>query len=309
MGWGKFDDRYALNRKVRPLSDAAFRLDVSAILWCGAQLTDGRIDRDELDQVSDVKAPRKAAEELVRRGRWHVQGEGCDTEQCPVGETGNGWQIHDYLDFNDSKRVVLDRRKADRERKKKPPVPDGKPPGKSPGIPEDSGRNPAGVQPESHAESNGNPNGLRPSALPRARTRAPAPRPVPSGSTSTGQLDQPGASVDAHEPEPAERTVAQRLTARYAAGVRLADPGQAMRTIRDALAEGIPERLIDGGIDVLVAEQSSCTRGRLRVALLKAEGNWGQPGTAGNPYLNDLRAAAVDPAPPVLRALRALEAK
>jgi hypothetical protein len=104
------------------------------------------------------------------------------------------------------------------------------------------------------------------------------------------------AFVDAHEPdEQTERTPAQRLVARYAAGVRLSDPGQAMRTISDALAEGVPERLIDGGIGVLIAEQSSCTRGRLRVALLKAEGNWGPAAGAakpGNPYLDDLRAAA-----------------
>lgn len=299
MGWGKFDDRYALNRKVRPLSDAAFRLDVSAILWCNAQLTDGRIEPDELAQVSDVKAPTKAAAELVRRGRWHPAGKGCGTDECPPGEPGDGWQIHDYLEFNESKKIIEARRTADRNRKKKPRG--SSPPPKNPdGFQPESERNPGGVRPASEVDSAGIPSD--PSRTPagaRAQARAPS-RPVPS-LPDVEDPDPPGASVDAQEPhEPdrsSERTAAQRLTARYAAGVRLADGGQAIRTLTSALVDDrLPERLLEGAVDVLIAEQGACTRGRLRVALLKAEGNWGPAGSAGgqrkpgNPYLDDMRA-------------------
>ena len=40
MPWAKFDDRYPWHRKVRGLSDAAFRMDVSAVCWCAENLTD-----------------------------------------------------------------------------------------------------------------------------------------------------------------------------------------------------------------------------------------------------------------------------
>lgn len=99
MPWARFDDRYPSNRKVRPLSDAAFRLDVSAVCWCNENLTDGHIRLDELTLTADIKKHAQAAEELVLRGRWDkVEG---------------GWQIHDFLVYNPSRdQVLADRAKA-----------------------------------------------------------------------------------------------------------------------------------------------------------------------------------------------------
>lgn len=99
MSWGRFDDQYPRHRKIRPLSDAAFRLDVSGVLWSAAESTDGVIPADDLPAVSDVKRPRPAAAELVKRGRWHTAGHTCPT--CP--QPPDGWVIHDFLDYNRSR--------------------------------------------------------------------------------------------------------------------------------------------------------------------------------------------------------------
>lgn len=262
MGWGKFDDRYPSNRKIRPLSDAGFRLDVSAILWSSENLTDGFIPRDELHLASDVKQPVKAAAELVKRGRWHLAGEGCDTDTCPAGTPGDGWQIHDYLGFNESKQMVEDRRKADRERKRKPSSSGGRPPRGPGGVPEDSSRNPGGGQPESTPEAAGIPSD--PSRMPagaHARSRPPS-RPVPSPNTS-GDDPTPLASGDASE---RDHGPAGALSALYAAGVPMTDHGRAHRTIAAALDRYDPT-LVRRGVLQLIAEDRACTPDTLRIAI------------------------------------------
>ena len=105
MTWVKIEDRFPWHRKVRGLTDAAFRLHLSAMCWCTEHLTDGAISASELHLVSDVRAPGKAAEQLVAVGLWDV--------------TADGWEIHDYLEFNYSKEIVLARRQADADRKKR----------------------------------------------------------------------------------------------------------------------------------------------------------------------------------------------
>ncbi len=79
MTWAKLDDHFPFHRKVRPISDAAFRLHVSAICWCCEHLTDGHVEHDEVALCSDVKKPATAVAELVKRGLWH--------------ETETGWVI------------------------------------------------------------------------------------------------------------------------------------------------------------------------------------------------------------------------
>lgn len=100
MPWVRFDDTYPVNRKVGGLSDAAFRLHTEAIFWCARELTDGRIARDELKQVSGIARADRHVPELVRRGVWV--------------ETGQGWEIHDYLVYQPTREKVL----ADREQKR-----------------------------------------------------------------------------------------------------------------------------------------------------------------------------------------------
>ncbi len=98
MPWVRFDDKYPVSRKVGGLSDAAFRLHTEAIFWCARELTDGRIARDELKQVSGIARPDRHVTELVGRGLWD--------------ETDRGWQIHDYLEYQPARAKVLRDRTA-----------------------------------------------------------------------------------------------------------------------------------------------------------------------------------------------------
>lgn len=98
MAWAKLDDAMPFDLKVREVSDAAFRLDVSGICWAAAHGSDGHIKPRWLDLLSDVKKPAVAAQELVESGRWHLPGHDCDSKFCrPIKD---GWLIHNYLRYN-----------------------------------------------------------------------------------------------------------------------------------------------------------------------------------------------------------------
>jgi len=96
----KFDDQFPIHRKVSRLSDAAFRLHVEAIFWCARNLTDGFIGQGDLVSVSRYRRPQGYVAELVNGGLWDV--------------VDDGWQIHDYLDWQDSRDKVLRIREARR---------------------------------------------------------------------------------------------------------------------------------------------------------------------------------------------------
>jgi len=97
MAWAKFDDGFADHPKNRALTDGAFRLHVSAILHCNRWLTDGLVTADVLPDL--MRRYRKAyADELVHRGLW--------LELTP----GELYQIHDFLEWNDSRARVEERR-------------------------------------------------------------------------------------------------------------------------------------------------------------------------------------------------------
>ncbi|MGK9463971.1 hypothetical protein ACSLFT_28655 [Streptomyces sp. G6] len=128
MPWVKLDDRFPSHRKVALLSDRAFRLHVSAICWCSENLTDGRITDRELPLVAKVRGVKATAQALADAGLWD--------------RTDDGWQIHDYLDFNPSREQVLAERKKNAERQErfrrrkngKPVPPDGARNGGSNGV-------------------------------------------------------------------------------------------------------------------------------------------------------------------------------
>lgn len=86
MPWARFDDHMPSHRKIRPLSDAAFRLWVSAVCWCNANKTDGFISADDLRFVADVADPHAAVPQLTAKGLWE--------------EVADGWLVHDFHDYN-----------------------------------------------------------------------------------------------------------------------------------------------------------------------------------------------------------------
>jgi hypothetical protein len=99
MPWVRFDDQFPIHRKVKGLTDAEYRLHTEAIFWCARNMTDGRIARYELRDVSGIARPERHLTALVMRGLWV--------------ETDDGWLIHDYLGYQPSRAKVL----ADRAKK------------------------------------------------------------------------------------------------------------------------------------------------------------------------------------------------
>jgi 5-methylcytosine-specific restriction endonuclease McrA len=109
MPWGRLDDRANGNGKLLALSDAAWRMWGCGLIHCQAQLTDGFI-AEAVIFTFGVKAKNKraVADELCtalipgRGPLWHkVEG---------------GYQVHDYLDWNDSKETVDHRRMLEKRR-------------------------------------------------------------------------------------------------------------------------------------------------------------------------------------------------
>lgn len=103
MAYAKFDDGFADHPKVRGLSDGAFRLHVAGIVYCSRYLTDGVVLADNIPDL--VRRYRPAAlSELVDKGLWREQ------------VAGVAYEIHDYLEWNDSRAVIESRRQAKAER-------------------------------------------------------------------------------------------------------------------------------------------------------------------------------------------------
>jgi hypothetical protein len=157
MPWGKLDDSLYDHPKLDKLGRqrmACAGLWAVSISWCNRRLTDGFVPLSRVAQLGGTVAQ---ADHLVKAGLF---------EKVP-----EGYQVHDFLDFNDSKEYVLLRRAKDAERQR--------------------------VQRESKQESQrdtAGTNGVTPPVSPSpARGRVPGPSsPVPSlpGQTTHAARDE-----------------------------------------------------------------------------------------------------------------------
>ena len=98
MSWVRIHDGAMTHPKIVALSDRAFRLWVWGLSYAQQHLTDG--------YLSGAALPPRASESasmLVLRRLWHAGPEG-------------GFQIHDYLDWNEPKATVLQKRRLAKER-------------------------------------------------------------------------------------------------------------------------------------------------------------------------------------------------
>lgn len=59
--------------KLAVLSDGAYRLYTSALLWSARQRSRGQILTEDLDLISSARLRRRYAQELVDRGRWRAE--------------------------------------------------------------------------------------------------------------------------------------------------------------------------------------------------------------------------------------------
>lgn len=95
MSWLRIDDSFPAHPKVAPLSDAAFRLHVTAKAYCCQFATDGFIPEDALVTLPAVArgaALKRAIAELarIRPGQRHPLWEAVES----------GWKVHDFLEYN-----------------------------------------------------------------------------------------------------------------------------------------------------------------------------------------------------------------
>lgn len=160
MTWVRLDDRFPSHRKVALLSDRAFRLYVSALCWSSENLTEGKILDRELTVVARVRSMKATARELEAAQLW---------DRLP-----DGWQIHDYLDFNPTSEQVRAERDANAARQKR--FRDRKAAAK------------AEAEAQEKIESNGVTNGVSNGVS----NGTPCPSPYPStsyGSTAAGAAD------------------------------------------------------------------------------------------------------------------------
>ena len=121
MSWIRFDDQYPIHRKVAPLSDAAFRLNMEAMGWCSRNGTDGVIRKTDLAHVSAKRGKPAKAAELVNHELWHPAGQLCG--RCAVAlidadrqAPPDGWVIHGYLEYQPSAAKVATEREAKAKR-------------------------------------------------------------------------------------------------------------------------------------------------------------------------------------------------
>jgi len=102
MTWLKTDDRFPEHRKIRRLSDPAYRLHHTALCACAKDETDGLVTEDDIADMEHGARLRKHVPALVDRGLW---------EPVP-----GGWIIHDFLHYNPSHSKQNERRERDRQR-------------------------------------------------------------------------------------------------------------------------------------------------------------------------------------------------
>ncbi len=94
----------AEHRKLRRLTDAAFRVYVSGLCWAAKYRTGGHIPSEDLpfvyedlDDAMDPDAAQDAINELLSEGLWHNADRVCGRCEAP----STGYLIHDFVTPSD----------------------------------------------------------------------------------------------------------------------------------------------------------------------------------------------------------------
>lgn len=92
MAWVRLHDGAMTHPKIIKLSDKAFRLWVWGLSYCQLHLTDGLVP-----VLALPPRLKRASDDLVRCQLWHFL-------------EAFGFTVHHYLDWNDSKEVIIKKR-------------------------------------------------------------------------------------------------------------------------------------------------------------------------------------------------------
>lgn len=107
MTWSKLDDKFHSHPKVRRAwgeSRASIGLHALAMSYAGQYETDGAVPGWFVEGViADESDRQSAVDALIKHGLWTA--------------VGDGYEIHDYLDFNPSHKSLEEKRERDRQRK------------------------------------------------------------------------------------------------------------------------------------------------------------------------------------------------
>ena len=108
MAWAKLDDRFHSHPKALQAWErepAAVGLYALALSWVAAHETDGRVPSEWINRQVPVQLDRDRLTETL-------------TEAGLLEPNGEGWLIHDYLDYNPSREQAQAKREADAARKR-----------------------------------------------------------------------------------------------------------------------------------------------------------------------------------------------
>lgn len=94
MTWVRLDDLMPDHPKVAPLSNRAFRVHIHGLCYSARALTDGYIPAIIAHRL--CPGGRRAADELVEAGIW--------------ARIGDGYEIHDFSEYQQSREHVLEQR-------------------------------------------------------------------------------------------------------------------------------------------------------------------------------------------------------
>ncbi len=103
--WTRIDDGAPASPKLLKAGPVASWFWVCGLCYCGRHLTDGFIPEEALPTLGSVRYAKVEAAVLVKVGLWE--------------RVAGGYQVHDFLDFNESRAETLARRDTMREQRRK----------------------------------------------------------------------------------------------------------------------------------------------------------------------------------------------
>jgi hypothetical protein len=107
MPWVRIDDQFPDHPKVVAAGQAAAWLYVTALCYCNRMLTDGFIPGDQVPRL--VPHASKLVERLLTARLWRkATREGID-----------GYEVHDFLEYQPTRDEVLDDRKKNADRQER----------------------------------------------------------------------------------------------------------------------------------------------------------------------------------------------